>query len=75
MGVVVLHRLRHVDDVSVSVVIPAHGEGEVMTAGSFILKGLCVVGVASYSMLNSLRSAWTSRASWNIFLMFWTTCR
>lgn len=25
VGVVVLHRLRHVDDVSVSVVIPAHG--------------------------------------------------
>lgn len=33
------------------------------------------MGVASYSMLNSLRSAWTSRASWNIFLMFCRTCR
>lgn len=30
---------------------------------------------STYSMLNSLRSAWTRRASWNIFLMFCTTCR
>lgn len=70
MRVVVLHRLRHVNDVGIAVVVPAHrSEPQNHSTNQVFLL------LSSYSMLNSLRSAWTSRASWNIFLMFWTTCR
>lgn len=32
-------------------------------------------GLKTYSILNSLRSAWTSLASWYILLMYWMICR
>lgn len=32
-------------------------------------------GIKTYSILNSLRSAWTSLASWYILLMYWMICR
>lgn len=60
MRMIMFHGLRHINDVDISVVVPADKPEPQKTVAQnqrTFLKG------STYSMLNSLRSAWTRRAS------------
>lgn len=75
MRMIVLNRLRDVDNISISVMIPTNPH---ITEHQQTLPDAwkpCVRNIKSaYSILNSLRSAWTRRASLYIILMFWMIC-